>query len=369
MRFENLGRTLQVLFLQGLTDPVGPRPQSPASEGAGNRAGVSARSLQILEHGLLRLRAVSPSRAERALATLGVLARLGGLAATVGRNMDAVAEEIGRRLERMSDHLALKGGLPRGQTEPALGESALLVVRFEALGGERLVALMKALAGQGIDVIFVGRNAAGDAQIHLQLAGLAPAAGVGVIGEGAPATLPGTIHHAGLRPVEIAALAGLLAPEPSDSGAVSRPGGEAGLREGAVSPAPRQSSASPAADEPAREAVFRVATAQVQAGARGGGDAVATLGPDGALRADAAPQYAFNPHLAAFFPWFSFVASPSPNAVRAGLRTEDGQIIPTMLDLVRDEPFLLGCVPGELVVPGTNIPLILPPEGESYSIR
>jgi hypothetical protein len=36
--------------------------------------------------------------------------------------------------------------------------------------------------------------------------------------------------------------------------------------------------------------------------------------------------------------------------------------IPSLLDLVLDAPLMLPCEPGELMVPGTDIPLIFPPD-------
>lgn len=81
-----------------------------------------------------------------------------------------------------------------------------------------------------------------------------------------------------------------------------------------------------------------------------------------ALRPEATVQSAFNYHLAALFPWFDFSARPTDAAMKQNLRTKNGAVIPSMLDLVLTEPLLLGYEPGELMIPGTDIPLILPPD-------
>jgi hypothetical protein len=79
------------------------------------------------------------------------------------------------------------------------------------------------------------------------------------------------------------------------------------------------------------------------------------------LRPEAAAQYAFNPLITALFGWPRFAPAPGATAGKGGFVAEGGELIPSMLDLVRMEPLLLAYEPGELVIPGTDIPLILPP--------
>ncbi|NQU43979.1 hypothetical protein HQ520_11895, partial [bacterium] len=73
-------------------------------------------------------------------------------------------------------------------------------------------------------------------------------------------------------------------------------------------------------------------------------------------------HYAFNYHLAVLFPWFGFGGPVSAASVSAAVHAEDGAYIPTFLDLIQDEPLMLPWEPGELMIPGTDIPLILPRE-------
>ena len=101
---------------------------------------------------------------------------------------------------------------------------------------------------------------------------------------------------------------------------------------------------------------------------RGETAALANLLPDrqvadllAGLRPEAAAQYAFNPLITALFGWLRFGPAPGATAGNGGFVAEGGELIPSMLDLVRMEPLLLTYEPGELVIPGTDIPLILPP--------
>ena len=101
---------------------------------------------------------------------------------------------------------------------------------------------------------------------------------------------------------------------------------------------------------------------------RGETAALANLLPDrqvadllAGLRPEAAAQYAFNPLITALFGWLRFGPAPGATAGKGGFVAEGGELIPSMLDLVRMEPLLLTYEPGELLIPGTDIPLILPP--------
>jgi hypothetical protein len=86
-------------------------------------------------------------------------------------------------------------------------------------------------------------------------------------------------------------------------------------------------------------------------------DLTSGLRPDGAL------QTFLNP-LAALFAWSPVGPLPDVSRRKTRLDGEDGEAIPSMLDLVRMEPLLLTYEPGELMIPGTDVPLILPPGWE-----
>ena len=78
-------------------------------------------------------------------------------------------------------------------------------------------------------------------------------------------------------------------------------------------------------------------------------------------------ESSINYTIASMFAWMP-IDKPLKNETRIkdrGAQDESPQqqmeAVPSMLDLVRMEPLLLGYTPGELMVPGTDIPLILPP--------
>lgn len=323
--FRNLPLTLQRLF----------GPMSPAAQ---NRPLASAKNLERLGGALERLHATSPRRATRALRALAVLSRIGG------SNLETVLEQIGARLESIASRVALKGGLPPGAAEPALADTSQLTIRMPGLASDRLTAMALALARNGVEVSFVGRDAMGTPQIHIQLAELPLGSA-----ERPTSQLPGLVQHANLSEAERQTLAQALTLDRPETQRAAWRRDDNGL--------PLR----PAALE-AEEVALARARESIRAerlGARAPVDNPTALRPEVA----AATTYAFNYALAALFPWFHFAQPPSAAAQAAGMVAPDGQIIPTMLDLVEMEPLLLGYEPDELMVPGTDIPLILPRQG------
>jgi hypothetical protein len=313
--FKNLPLVLQRLF--GPLSLVGGNSPWP----------VQMETLASLERSLSRLNVISPERASRALQTLSVLAQIGG------RNLDAVLQQIGARLGTLSNALALKGGLPAHMREPSLPDSSILMMRFGNLSQDAFVNLVRALMQRDVAVIFAGRDSTGAVQIQIQIAEV-PA---GDLQQGTFQTQT-PIRHAGLTTADVAGLREILFVDRLDGVEL------AGVRGQTVA-------------QPATYTGENVVAAALRQALRP--DAPAQVGSlITPTRAEGAAQYVFNYHLAVLFPWFDFSATASAFS-HARTAADGGPVIPTFLDLIAGQPLMLPYYPDELLIPGTNIPLIL----------
>jgi hypothetical protein len=297
-------------------------------------------ALQQIEASLAHLSAVSPARAQNALRALLLL----GLTETP--EVNTVIEQIAQRLENMASQLAQKGGLPIGQTEPTLSETPLLPLRFGALSSEQLGDLVRTLSRNGIEIRFAGRDASGNVQLHLALGQLP-------VENAERPTLspnPPVVQQANLSPADLTALRQGL--------------GENRVMEPTQPAIWARTAASAETAAPALRPEIALAATTLRDGER----AIETL----AARAGNPANPLFRPEaqmpsilpafMSSFFPWFK---PDSEVRERAGGKSEEEPEtphIPSMLELVLEGPLLLSYEPGELMVPGTDIPLILPPD-------
>jgi hypothetical protein len=303
--------------MERLFGPDGARPLTP-------------QTFEALQAATSWLAAVSPDRARSLLRTLALVADLGG--EPMERTMRFIANEI----DLLAGQLAQKGGLPLGATEPPGVSTPMLGLQLGPITEEQFQSVLRTLFASNIQVAMAGRDTRGNAQIHIPIAPnaetIAPA----------PMTPTATNPSAAARgpeaPVPPAAPIAPVVGTPAAPGAqaqapLSPPVPGAGPAVVPAAPGPTAPTANPAQ---------------------------AAQSP---LTAPTAPlQYAFNYYLAGLFPWFDFSAPVSQAAQTAAFANQSNEIIPTMLDLVRMEPLLLGWEPGELMIPGTTIPLLIHPD-------
>jgi len=302
---------------------------------------LSEAALQQVEASLAHLGAVSPARAQNALRALLLL----GLTETP--ELNGAIEQIAQHLEQIATQLALKGGLPVGQTEPTLSGTPLLSLRFGPLSSEQLGTLVRTLSQNGLDIQFAGRDANGNVQLHLLLVGDQPAGNTGrtALAPGAP-----TVHQANLSPDDLTVLRQALGTshtiEPTQPSIWTRTG------------APAET-----ATPTARPEIALAATTL-----RDGERAIETLAArtgnpaNPMLRPETQMPSILPPFLSAFFPWIK--PESEVRARTGGKSTQEPETphIPSLLEMVLEGPLLLSYEPGELMVPGTDIPLILPPD-------
>lgn len=302
---------------------------------------LSEATLQKVEASLTHLSAVSPTRAQTALRALLLLG------ATETPELNGVIEQITQRLEQVATQLAQKGGLPAGQTEPALSGAPLLALRFVPLSSEQLGSLVRTLSQNGLDIQFAGRDANGNVQLHLLLVGDQPAGNTGrtALAPGAP-----TVHQANLSPSDLTALRQALgtnhAIEPDQPSIWTRTGTPAETTAPTVRP---EIALAATALRDGERAIETLA-------ARAGNPANPMLRPETQM-----PSI-LPPFLSAFFPWIK--PEGEVRARTGGKSTQEPETpyIPSLLELVLEGPLLLPYEPGELMVPGTDIPLIFPPD-------
>ena len=223
---------------------------------------------------------------------------LGALAILDVKNLDVLVAQVATRLETISPQLAQKGGLPTSLSEPVLQTSTLLPLRIDNLPPERLMPMVDRLASNGAEITFVGRTASGSTQIFLQVAEMPPGSAEWIASSWSGTTL----QTANLTAQEHSALATLF---PNQH----------------VETAINYTMASMFAWMPTNKAVPTETTVK-----------------------DRTP------------------AEEDATQEESDATQKESDAIPSMLDLVRMEPLLLGYTPGELMVPGTDIPLILPPD-------
>ncbi len=300
---------------------------------------LSETTLQQIEASLAHLSAVSPARAQNALRALLLL----GLTETP--ELNRVIEQIAQRLEGIATQLAQKGGLPIGQTEPALSETPLLPLRFGSLSSEQLGNLVRTLSQNGVEIRFAGRDASGNVQLHLLLGDL-PA---GSAERSSLSPNPSVVRQSNLTPDDLTVLRQGL--------------GESRVIEPAQPAIWSRTAASAEAATPARPEILLAATAL-----RDGERTIETL----AARAGNPANPLFRPEaqapsilpafMSAFFPWFKPDSEIRERAGGESPQETETPHIPSMLELVLEGPLLLSYEPGELMIPGTDIPLILPPD-------
>ncbi|MFP4380070.1 MAG: hypothetical protein ACLFUS_06155 [Candidatus Sumerlaeia bacterium] len=303
--------------------------------GAEGRQPLSDELRGELENVIARMLDVSPTRGRQLLRSLALLADLGG------QNLQDVLQKISMRTDQMASILAQKGGLPSILSEPLIGSGSLLMLQLGSLTTEQLSQSVRMMLSQGIDISLVGRDTRGNAQIHFQLAEQPLGSPERVM-----ARIPGVpVSLANLSPAERQALSRYL-PEYSLANYADTDA-QVIMRRGAsqrVTPQEIQVLAN------MRDAA-RSESSRVTRSLNLGPDVLATLRPEAGM------QYAFNYYLAGLFPWFDFSATPTDEAAAAGMVDEEGNIIPTFLDLIAEEPLMLPHEPDPLIIPGTDIPL------------
>jgi hypothetical protein len=301
---------------------------------------LSETPLQQIEASLAHLSAVSPVRAQNALRALLLL----GLTETP--ELNRVIEQIAQRLESVATQLAQKGGLAAGQIEPTLSETPLLPLRFGPLSSEQLGTLVRTLSQNGIEIQFAGRDASGNVQLHLLLVNLPTESAEG------PTLSPNTrtVQQANLSPADLTALRQGL--------------GENRVIEPAQPTIWTRTSPSTETAAPAVRPEIALAATALRDGERTLESLAARVGnPANPLfRPEAQTPFILPAFMSSFFPWFR---PDSEVRERTGGKSEqepETPHIPSMLELVLEGPLLLSYEPGELMVPGTDIPLILPPD-------
>lgn len=307
--------------------------------------------LEPLSSALDHLSRVAPNRGDRLLASLSTILKL---------KPDAPMEflrQITRGIDELSTRLRMKGGLSNGLAEPRAG-GMLIGLRLGAVSSSQFAQSVRGLMGAGIDIQQISRASDGSAQILIGM-GDAPA---GAASRALPALVPGMIPYGNLRSGDLAAFWPLLATQNGNAGARSN-------RTSSYWPARGEDrrlapSAQMAGDEIDRLLALR----RIRVGARVGREtAEAADRPRPAemartLRAGGLLNFAYNYNYAVLFPWFDPTMPPADIGIAGTMTAEDGTIIPTFLDLIAEEPPMLGYTPDEIMVPGTDIPLILRPD-------
>lgn len=340
-------------------------------------------TLSALANALARLANVSPERAQNLAGVLAIIAQLDAA------NTDSVLGQLAHRLEAQAGDLALKGGLPSHLQEPPLAESLILSLRFGQMDATQLADIVRALARQGGAILFIGRDGQGQVQIQFLAAEL-PAGrvergaqtgalagdlanaqagagfGLGDADDSHLGALGNPLVIANLRPADLAALGLPLAPhragqQPGDSRGSDGQGGE---RSGGDSHRHPFQELADLAGRIVREAALPAETLAMTRLTQ-----LLAARPAGLLTA---PQPAGATHFA--FPYERVAAGvyvpagSQPTAATArrdsGGRSgaEQQEAIPSLLDLIALDPPLLRYEPTELFIPGTWIPLILPPD-------
>ena len=267
----------------------------------------------------LRLLDISPERAGQAARILELIGNLKPF-----QSGDALIF-ISHKLESLANALAQKGGLPLRQIEPDIAENLVLMLRFGQATPLESRAVFERLADLGMEITFAGRDTAGNLQIHLSLA---PSRS-----KPSDIAAPGQndIAHINLQDTEKSKLASLwpqkaflpsfIQAEPLASATANS--GQSHQHDSEQDSSPQRSLTNPSSQSASAQ--------QLQS-----------------------PQ-----QLAGLLYWK--VAALPELLTRVKQQTEfveDAPVIPSMLDLVRAEPLLLTYDPGELMIPGTTIPLI-----------
>ncbi len=341
------GQSLMVSSRSALTDMFS-RPRIGQLHPSLRPGGATFEHLYVSLEGLER---VSTDRSQNVLRTLGAIADL------EPRNLPEALRQMTRGIDHLSTRLRMKGGLALGQPEPKV-QGMLISLRFDNLSSQQFASMTRSLLAQGVDIQNVARASNGAAQLSVAVG----EASAGAFGRVLPHYIPGQIAYANLRSGDMAAFWPLLAlPEQGTD--------QSRNSNGRFHYWPKRSDGASSPGQYTRQEIEQLLEVRdLRAGrAAGRESAVAAMRRRPAeiantLRSEGVLTFAYNYNYALLFPWFDPTVAASDMAMSTAGLTETGEIIPTFLDLISDEPLLLGYTPDEIMIPGTDIPLILRPD-------